>query len=137
MRDLNHWFKDNVRELNIEVLIYAESQVAPAIKSLNRLDAWIHEHYREILKMKNQEDYVPSSTDALYLYGRSFFLKDQPIAKPHDEAINFFLAQSRRHWLKVANRQSQGQLAIALQRWGGDANHATARGIMTRSKNAA
>ncbi len=107
---------------------------APAIKSLNRLDAWMNEHYREILKMKNKEDYIPSSTEALYLYGRSFFLKDQPVAKPHEEAINFFLAQARRHWLKLANRQSQGQLAIALQRWGGDANQAIARGIMNSIK---
>jgi hypothetical protein len=117
-----------LRHLGVDV------SVAPALKSLARLDNWMDEHYREILKWKNKEDYVPSSTDALYLYGRSFFLKDKPLAKQHNEMADFFLGQARRHWLKVANRQSQGHLAIALQRWGGAANVASARGIMKSIK---
>ncbi len=94
----------------------------------------MEEHYRDILKRKNQEEHVPSSTDAFYLYGRSFFLKGQPVAKQNEEMVNFFLGQARKHWLKVANRQSQGHLAIALHRWGGDANLAAARGIMRSIK---
>ena len=117
-----------LRHLGVDI------SVAPAIKSLARLDGWMDKHYREILKGKNKEDYVPSSTDALYLYGRSFFLKDKPVAPQHEEAINFFLAQSRAHWLKLANRQSQGHLAIAMKRWGGDDNLAKARGIMNSIK---
>ena len=88
-----------------------------AIRSLNRLDGWMNEHYRRIQEWKNPDDYVPSSTDALYLYGRSFFLKDQPVAKPYEAAVKFFLTQSRKHWLKTASRQTQGHLAIALQRF--------------------
>src|SRR6185295_8116535 len=64
----------------------ADLDVTAAIKSLNRLDTWMDEHYREILKMAEPEKYVPSATDALYLYGRSFFLKDRPVAKPHQDA---------------------------------------------------
>ncbi len=108
--------------------------VAPAQRALQRLDAWMTEHYERILEGKNPEDYVPSSTDALYLYGRSFFLKDRAVAPPHRKAIDFFLTQSRQHWLKLANRQSQGHLAIALKRWPGADNAGVARDIMKSIK---
>ena len=68
------------------------------------------------------EKYVPSSTDALYLYGRSFFLKDKPIAPQHKAAVDFFLGQARKYWLKTDCRQTQGHLAIALKRF--DASNA-------------
>jgi len=95
----------------------ADLQVDAAIRSLNRLDTWMDERYREILRLPQPEKYIPSSLDALYLYGRSFFLKDKPVAAPHKEAVEFFLARSRDHWLKVADRQSQGHLAIAIRRF--------------------
>ncbi|MEY2410455.1 MAG: hypothetical protein QOF48_3125 [Verrucomicrobiota bacterium] len=108
----------------------ADIDIQSALKSLGRLDAWMDEHYRKILELPHPEEYVPGSIDALYLYGRSFFLKDKPIGKPHLEAIQFFLRQSRVHWLKVTNRQSQGHLAIALHRFAGDDNKAIALSIM-------
>lgn len=89
-----------------------------AVQSLTMLDAWMTEHHQRILKdWKVPEDYVPSPTDALYLYGRSFFLKDQAIEAPHRAAVDFFLARARTHWLKTQSRQTQGQLALALQRF--------------------
>jgi hypothetical protein len=101
-----------MRHLGVDV------PIDPALRSLQRLDAWMNENYENIQKhYTNPDEYVPSSTDALYLYGRSFFLKDTPIAKPNQKAVNFFLAQSRKHWLKTANRQTQGHLAIALYRF--------------------
>ena len=39
------------------------------------------------------------------------------MAGQHKAAIDFFLARARDHWLKVADRQSQGHLAIALKRF--------------------
>src|SRR5947207_12535517 len=48
--------------------------IAPAVRSLNRLDQWMTEQYERIQKSPNPGEYVPSATDALYLYGRSFFL---------------------------------------------------------------
>ncbi len=104
--------------------------VAPALRALQRLDAWMTEHYERILEGGRPDDYVPSSTDALYLYGRSFFLKDQAVAPPHRKTVDFFLAQSRKHWLKLAFRQSQGHLALALHRWPGAENPRVAQGIM-------
>lgn len=96
----------------------AEIDVAPAVKALNRLDTWIDDQYREILKRDKKEANHLSPTIALYLYGRSFFLEDQPIAAPHKEAVEYFLSQARTFWLQLANRQSQAHLAIALKRFG-------------------
>ncbi len=92
--------------------------MSAALKALNALDGWMDKRYHDILKMPRPEDYVPGSTDAFYLYGRSFFLKDMPVAKDRQDALDFFLQQSRKFWLKLDCRQSQGHLAIALKRFG-------------------
>ncbi len=102
-----------------------------AIKSLGTLDAWMDSHYRKILNSPDPDKYVPSSIDALYLYGRSFFIKDKPIAGNHQDAVNFYLNQARKFWLQVNCRQSQGHLAIGLKRFG-DAE--TPRAIMQSIK---
>ncbi len=102
-----------LRHLGVDI------KVNPAIRSLGRLDTWIDEMYREILKhpeTKNENHL--SSTIALYLYGRSFFLKDTPIAPNAKEAVDYFLGQARTYWLKVGCRQSEGHLALALLRFG-------------------
>ena len=75
------------------------------------------EEYERIQTWPKPDEYVPSSTDALYLYGRSFFLKDRPIAPQHKTAIEFFLKQARKFWLKTDCRQTQGHLAIGLKRF--------------------
>lgn len=100
-----------LRHLGVDV------SVAPALRSLARLDEWMAEEYRQIHTQPTPDAYVPSSTDALYLYGRSFFLKDAPIAPAHRPAIDFFLQQARRFWLPTGCRQTQGHLAIALHRF--------------------
>ncbi len=105
--------------------------VSLAIKALSALDETMERNYRRIQKQEHPETYVPSATDALYLYGRSFFLEDQPIAKPHREAIDFYLAQARTHWLRVGWRQSKAHLAIGLKRFG---DTETARAIMASIK---
>ncbi len=95
----------------------ADINVAPAIRSLQRLDAWMTDEYERIQKWPEPEKYVPGSTDALYLYGRSFFLKDLAIVPQHKTAVDFFLKQARKFWLKTDCRQTQGHLAIALKRF--------------------
>jgi uncharacterized protein YfaS (alpha-2-macroglobulin family) len=104
---------------------------APAVKSLTRLDAWIDRIYRDILKHGRPEENHLSSTVALYLYGRSFFLQDKPIANEHKEAVEYWQRQARTYWLKLANRQSQAHLAIGLKRFG---DNETARGILASIK---
>jgi uncharacterized protein YfaS (alpha-2-macroglobulin family) len=91
---------------------------AVAARSLNALDGWMEENCRQILKRTHPEDYVPSSLDALYLYGRSFFLDDHAVAPPHRAAVEFYLRQARKFWLQTDCRQSQAHLALALQRFG-------------------
>jgi len=104
---------------------------SPALKSLARLDAWIDEIYREILRNGHKDDNHLSPTIALYLYGRSFFLPDRPIAAQAKEAVDYFLGQARKHWLSLADRQSQAHLAVALARFG---DKPSAQGIMRSIK---
>ena len=93
--------------------------MALAIKSLGALDAWMNEKYLNISRKDGSlQSYVPSATDAFYLYGRSFFLKDKPVAKEHQEAVDFYLRQAATQWLKTESRLSQGHLAIGLKRFG-------------------
>jgi uncharacterized protein YfaS (alpha-2-macroglobulin family) len=101
-----------LRHLSVDI------DVAPAVKSLDRLDAWIDEQYREILKWGTKDENHLSPTIAFYLYGRSFFLEDKPIDPKYKEAVDYFQGQARKYWLQLANRQSQAHLAIALKRFG-------------------
>ncbi len=105
--------------------------MAPAIKSLGRLDGWIDQMYRDIVKNGHKESNHLSSTIALYLYGRSFFLEDKPIAAQHKEAVDYFLGQAKQYWVKLDCRQSQGHLALALKRF---ADKPTAIDIMKSLK---
>jgi hypothetical protein len=107
---------------------------ASAIKSLNRLDGWIDRIYQDILAHSDPKKNHLSPTIALYLYGRSFFLKDQAIAPQHKAAVDYFLGQAKTYWLQLANRQSQGHLALALHRFGSPEN---AKGIMRSIKERA
>ncbi|MFT3879424.1 MAG: alpha-2-macroglobulin family protein [Gemmatales bacterium] len=94
--------------------------MAPAIKSLNRLDAWMDRIYRDILRHHpdDKDKNHLTSTIALYLYGRSFFVEDQKVADQYKEAFNYWIGQAKKYWLQLANRQSQAHLALALKRWG-------------------
>jgi len=88
-----------------------------AIKALNALDKWMDERYRWILEHRDANDNHLSSTVAFYLYGRSFFLIDKPVASQYQEALEYWLGQARQHWTTLW-RQSQAHLAIALKRFG-------------------
>jgi len=105
--------------------------IEPAVKSLGALDAWIERTYRNILKHSDPEKNHLTYTIAFYLYGRSFFLKDKPIDPKHKEAVDYFLGQAKKYWLRLASRQSQGHLAVALNRFG---DRDTAQGIMRSIK---
>lgn len=104
---------------------------ACAIKALGRLDGWIDTVYRDILRNLRKDDNHLTSTVALYLYGRSFFLKDRPIPGSSREAVDYFLGQAGKHWLQLSSRQSQAHLAVALKRFG---NRETATAIMRSLK---
>lgn len=103
------------------------TDIAPAVKALAGLDAWIARDYAEILQRPKPEDYTPDTTEALYLYARSFFLSDQPIDPKYRPAVDFLLRQAKKHWPELHWRQSQAHLALALQRFG---DPATAQAIV-------
>ena len=95
-----------------------------AVKAVNRLDGWIDKTYRRILERKLENRNNLSSMIAQYLYCRSFFLKDRPVAKQHLEAINYFLGQAvktekdgTQYFLRLS-RMNQAQVAIAMNRFG-------------------
>ncbi|MCG8653622.1 MAG: MG2 domain-containing protein, partial [Pirellulales bacterium] len=90
---------------------------SPAVKSLHHLDAWATKQYQRI-KPENRHLNHLTHTIAFYLYGRSFFLKDQAVAPQHATAVKYWLAQAQKHWLELNHRQSQAHLAVALKRFG-------------------
>ncbi len=100
-----------LRHLGVEI------DSTAALKSLTRLDTWVTEQHNRIPVVHRDKNQL-TSTIALYLYGRSFFLDDQPIGDDHKAAVNYWLGQAKTHWLELGNRQSQGHLAIALKRFG-------------------
>ncbi|TWT80819.1 MG2 domain protein [Planctomycetes bacterium CA13] len=116
-----------MRHLGVDV------DVASAIRSLTRLDTWVTDRYKDIKPATRDNNHL-STTIAFYLYGRSFFLKDQPIAAEHREAINYWLGQTKQYWLDLSHRQSQAHLAIASKRFGDlDTAQAIMRSIKERS----
>lgn len=91
--------------------------VSPAVKALGEMDRWMDEQYRWILEHGDRDQSHLSSTIALYLYGRSFFLSDKPVDAEYRGALDYWLDQARQYWLDLW-RQSQAHLAIALKRFG-------------------
>jgi hypothetical protein len=115
-----------LRHLGLEIPLDAP------LRALGRLDEWVHEQYRAILRHGNKDDNHLTPTIALYLYGRSFFLKERPVPEGGiKEAVDYFLGQARTHWLKLDCRQSRGHLALGLVRFG---DRATATDIMKSIK---
>lgn len=105
-----------------------------ATKALASLDEWLKETYERIRYDKRLDDNNLTPRIALQLYGRSFFLKDQAVADPHREALDYFLGQARKYWVELGNRQSQGHLALALLRFGDtDTPQAIVKSLKERS----
>jgi hypothetical protein len=111
-----------LRQLGVSI------DAAPALKAWPALDAWMDARTRRIV---DRDSYVPGPLDALYLYGRSFFMGDRPLFAPHRETVDYLLTQARKFWLHVGGRQSQAHLALALQRFG---DPTTARAIVASLK---
>ena len=118
-----------MRHLGLDV------DTSAAIKSLSHLDAWMTERYERISPADRKKNHL-TTTIALYLYGRSFFMQDQGIAPQHAEAFAYWKSQAQKFWLDLANRQSQAHMALALKRLG-DVKTAKAimRSIKERSVN--
>ena len=88
-----------------------------ALRALDWLDAQIRHQYDEI-KPKDRGDDHFSSFIAMYLYGRSFYLEQRPIAGKNQEAINYYLKQGAKYWMNNASLMTRSQTALALLRFG-------------------
>ena len=102
-----------------------------AVRALVRLDSWIRDVYEQILKYGNEDHNNLSSSIALYLYARSFYLSERSIPAESRKAVDYFLGQAARFWLSLDIRQSQGHLALGLNRFG---DAVTAKKIMRSIK---
>jgi len=106
-----------------------------ALKAVGFADRWIAEVHAEIVRRGKQHLNHLSPTIALYLYGRSFYLKDRTLPEPTRTAVTYFLDQADTFWLQLSHRQSQGHLALALHRFGrGDTARTIMRSIEERSQ---
>jgi uncharacterized protein YfaS (alpha-2-macroglobulin family) len=107
---------------------------ASAVKAIDRLDGWADEMYRIALRHNPDANHL-SPTIALYLYCRSFFLADKAVQNQHRNAVDYWLGQAKKYWLQLANRQSQGHLAVGLKRFGDKATPADImKSVKERSK---
>ncbi len=113
-----------MRHLGVDV------DVTAAVRSLNRLDAWMTEQYSQIKDADRSKNHL-STTIALYLYGRSFFKDDHAVAPEHRIAFDYWVGQATSNWLSLGHRQSQAHIAVALNRL---ADATTARAIMESIK---
>ncbi len=101
-----------LRHLGVEV------NVRPAQRAIDRIDWWLDQQYKRIVRDERLDENNLTSTVCLYLYGRSFFLKDKPVADSYQAAFNYFVSQAKQNWAKVDHRQSHGHVALALHRMG-------------------
>ncbi len=88
----------------------------PALKALDYLDNWIQDFYEKIVQQQKSDQDHLSPTIAMYLYGRSFYLTDKPMAAKHRQMVDYFLDQAEKYWLQLECRLSQAHLALALHR---------------------
>jgi uncharacterized protein YfaS (alpha-2-macroglobulin family) len=96
----------------------AKVDVSPVLRALDRLDWWINKRYQRLVERKLLDKNNLSHDICLYLYGRSFFLKDKKVDDKYRAAFDYFVGQGKEHWAKLGSRQSQGHLAIAMTRLG-------------------
>ncbi len=87
-------------------------------KAVNFIDTEMVDSYN---KLKGRCDEKCRQNDQLgyiqmhYLYGRSFFINEYPIAENASEAFNYYAGQAEEYW-RNKGFYAQGMLAVALNR---------------------
>jgi hypothetical protein len=100
-----------LRQLGVEVALELPT------RALARLDAWARERHRDAMALAPKERNRLTAPLALYLYARSLFLQDMPLAAETREAVEFWLQQARAYWVELEHRETQAHLALALHRF--------------------
>ena len=88
-----------------------------ALRALDWLDAQIRQTYQEIKRKDRNDDHF-SSFIAMYLYGRSFYLDQRPIAAANKEAVDYFLKQGAKYWMNNPCLMTRCHAALGLWRFG-------------------
>ena len=74
---------------------------------------------------KNDKEYLKNNhlgyEDIQYLYARTYFQADFPIAKQNTEVLEFYKAQSIKHW-NTQNTYMKAMIALYLNRFGDEKN---------------
>lgn len=85
-------------------------------RAVGFIDQAMQKYYDELLRDKvNLKEYQIDYFQIQYLYARSFYT-DQPIAKEHQKAFNFFLQKAENQWLNKS-KYMQAQIALASFRF--------------------
>jgi hypothetical protein len=98
------------------------TDITPALKALEALDAEIDNRYREIIRRSLETKVDPATVNWLdpfiaeYLHTRTLFLKDREVDPKHRGAFRFFVENANRHWAKLDSRMSRAHIALALHR---------------------
>ncbi|MCF7730995.1 MAG: hypothetical protein K9N23_04880 [Akkermansiaceae bacterium] len=88
-----------------------------ALRALDWLDNQIRIGYEDI-KPKDRKNNHFSPHIAMYLYGRSFFLKERPVAANNREAIDYYLGQGAKYWVDNSGLMTRCHTAVGLLRFG-------------------
>jgi len=88
-------------------------------KAVKWLDQEMADDYDEIKRNfpKSINDNHLSGNAIQYLYTRSLLIKYYPIPQKSQKAVDYFVEQARKYWLKQSN-YLQGMLALALPEFG-------------------
>jgi hypothetical protein len=95
-----------------------ETDITPALKALDAVDIGFAGRYQELVRNKQLDRNNLDSHVALYLYTRSFFLKDKALQADGKVAFDYFTGQARKHWTTLGSRMSKAHVALALHRLG-------------------
>jgi uncharacterized protein YfaS (alpha-2-macroglobulin family) len=94
-----------------------KTDVKMSLRALDWLDGYVRELYEEIdVKHRNANHY--NSFVAMYLYARSFYLEQRPIAQKNKEAVEYFLGQGEKYWSEHTSLMTRCHTALGLSRFG-------------------
>lgn len=86
-----------------------------SLRALDWLDAYVRNMFEDIKPAIRDEDHY-SSFVAMYLYARSFYLDQRPVAKKNRTAFDYFVNQGARFWNKQNSLMTRCHTALALHR---------------------
>ncbi|MCC7375785.1 MAG: hypothetical protein IT581_14100 [Verrucomicrobiales bacterium] len=89
-------------------------------RALARVDGEMHKHWTSYRDEPAADENRLSPWIAMYLFARSYFIKDIPVAPAHRQSFERWTDQARRFGVQMNHRQSKGHLALALHRLGDD-----------------